>query len=336
MNTIEEKEIKDHYKSDSKWIYVLLAVLLFLTAVAFHRDATPQWEQYQAQFRQILTQKFGKKASDNFSYGMKQIWIKDVNRIDRCTTCHLGIDIPKLSGEDIPLVFRTHPDKALIDEHPFDKFGCTYCHGGKGYALTVEEAHFSNPVGWEDMFLSARLANRYGFPDYKNLPLVEMNCNACHLHEKEVAGLTYINKAKELFTEKMCTCCHTFSEYKADVGPDLTYEGDKPNDLYDFSNITNWGSLPPSVFSWHFLHFKAPYLVSPLSLMSNFNFKDQEIRSLIMLVLSFKNMPERFVAKPDPKNVFKPECVSGVPAAPGAFTGATGAGVEPVVKNTKM
>src|ERR1043166_1049186 len=55
-------------------------------------------------------------------------------KVDRCTTCHLGIDKKGFEHEKQP--FTTHPDLAfyLQGPHPIDKVGCTSCHQGRGRA----------------------------------------------------------------------------------------------------------------------------------------------------------------------------------------------------------
>lgn len=296
-NSKEEKALKDRYSRDTAWIYILLIATVVLTIIAFTRQAEPEWKKYQSDFKRLIGEKFGKEAEAKFSPEIRQIWIKPLNRLDRCTTCHLGVDIEKLNGKEVPVVFRAHPQKDLMTKHPYQEFGCTFCHGGKGYALTREEAHFSDQKGWVDVFLSEDLAKKYGYSDYQKMPLMEINCNACHIDEKEVPGLVHINKAKKIFEEKMCTCCHNFHGKGGLVGPDLTYEGDKPADLYDFTSITDWKGHFPSVFSWHFLHFKHPYFVTLTTLMPNLNLTDEDIRSLIMLVLSYKRVPEHLKVK---------------------------------------
>ncbi len=296
----EDNRLQGTYKRDNLIVYGLLLVLLIPSALVYYRETHPEWMDYQARFRTLLGQKFGAKAEQQYAFAINQIWLKETNTIDRCKTCHAGIEIEKLSGRDVPLVFRAHPDPGLIKNHPFATFGCTSCHGGKGYALTVEDAHYEDAKGWTNTFLSRDLARRYGFSDYKTLPLVEINCNSCHINQAQVPGLTYINKAKKLFDEKLCTCCHNFQGKGGQVGPDITVEGDKPADLYDFSNIKDWGALSPSVFSWHFLHFKKPYAVTLNTLMPNLNLTDDEIRSLVMLVLSYKKVPEHMLARPLP------------------------------------
>jgi hypothetical protein len=292
----EKEKLADRYWRDSVWVYALLAAILILSLIAYARTVEPEWKRYQSEFQALLGQRFGKAAAAKFAFEIKQVFIEG-GPPERCTTCHLGVDIPKLDGEDVSLVFRKHPQPELVAKHPFKKFGCILCHGGKGYALTREEAHFTEQKGWIDTFLSRDLARRYGFPESAGMVLTELKCNACHLDEAEVRGLPYINKAKKLFQDKKCTCCHYFEGAGGLVGPELTLEGDKAADLYDFSNIRDWKGLPPSVFSWHLLHFKAPYFVTPTSLMPNVNLTDDEIRSLALLVMSYGKVPEHLKVK---------------------------------------
>ncbi len=304
----EKNEMDLFLKMDSKILYLFFTILIIVTGLVFYRENTSDWKKYQREFKKLIGEKFGKKAMADFTLEVKQIWLKDLNRIDRCTTCHLGVEYEKLSGDDIPPVFRYHPLPNLIKAHPFKNFGCTYCHGGKGLALSIEEAHFTKDKGWTEIFMSRKLAKEYKFDDYERMPLMEINCNACHIYDREIKWTEnyngkevlyetkYINLGKRLFEEKLCTCCHNFRGKGGLVGPDLSYEGDKPPDKYDFTAIKDWKGLKPSVFSWHYLHFKYPYFVSLNTLMPNFNFKDEEIKALTTLVLSYKKMPENLIS----------------------------------------
>jgi predicted nucleic acid-binding Zn-ribbon protein len=65
-----------------------------------------------------------------------------VQKVDRCTTCHLGID--QKGFEDAPQPFRTHPKMDLYlstsSPHPVERFGCTVCHGGNGHSVNFKDA----------------------------------------------------------------------------------------------------------------------------------------------------------------------------------------------------
>src|SRR5437667_2214173 len=57
---------------------------------------------------------------------------KAIPRVDRCTTCHLGVD--QKTYADAPQPFKTHPNLDLFlassSPHPTESFGCTTCHSG--------------------------------------------------------------------------------------------------------------------------------------------------------------------------------------------------------------
>lgn len=65
-----------------------------------------------------------------------------VPRIDRCQTCHLGIDNPDYA--DAPQPFTAHPNLETFvsreSDHPVDDFGCTSCHLGRGRKLSFSGA----------------------------------------------------------------------------------------------------------------------------------------------------------------------------------------------------
>src|SRR5262249_22149019 len=61
-------------------------------------------------------------------------------RVERCQTCHMGIERAGFEGEEQP--YATHPHRDVLSaHHPVEKFGCTVCHAGQGVALTVSAAH---------------------------------------------------------------------------------------------------------------------------------------------------------------------------------------------------
>jgi len=76
------------------------------------------------------------KLKDNYNFMY-------VGKIDRCTTCHVGIADASLAGPDWDKpgkrVFMAHPRLDLFvsdtSPHPMGKFGCTVCHQGRGQAV---------------------------------------------------------------------------------------------------------------------------------------------------------------------------------------------------------
>ncbi len=65
----------------------------------------------------------------------------DLQQVDRCHTCHMGVNSSNYSHPSVTMPFRTHPMREqLMAAHPIDKFGCTACHQGQGRA-TDDKAH---------------------------------------------------------------------------------------------------------------------------------------------------------------------------------------------------
>ena len=82
---------------------------------------------------------------------VRQILLPELNRVDRCTTCHLAVEDPSYGGYPQPLAY--HP---LHEQHPFEKFGCTICHRGQGRATTIADAH-GNVPHWDQPMLPVEI-----------------------------------------------------------------------------------------------------------------------------------------------------------------------------------
>ena len=65
---------------------------------------------------------------------------KAIPRVDRCTTCHQGIE--QKPYQDSPQPFKTHPNLDLYissgSPHPMETFGCTTCHAGLDRATSFQ------------------------------------------------------------------------------------------------------------------------------------------------------------------------------------------------------
>ncbi len=313
---------EDKYWKDSILIYIVGIVLAILTGIVIYRTANPEWKKYQKEFVKIAEKKIGKEKVAKIDLGIRQIWNKELmgpNTADRCVTCHLGVDVPGLEGDDVPVVFRTHPNPdGLLDKHPLNKFGCTICHGGLPNALTVKEAHAEHGVRWLYPTYTRELQKHYKFEEDR-LVMLQINCNYCHRFDKDVPGMDYINLAKDLVVEKNCQSCHIIDGFGGNIGPNLTYEGDKSHEMFDIhapyyvikdgkpvesgrtiAEEMKKRGLPYSVFSWHILHFEEPRSITPTSTMPNFGLKKDEILALTMLMMSWRklNIPSRYLSNP--------------------------------------
>jgi mono/diheme cytochrome c family protein len=92
----------------------------------------------------------------------------DIEQVDRCHTCHMGVNSNLYTDASIPLTFRSHPRRdILMKSHPIDSFGCTACHQGQGRATDdlahsgwhietkfgKERWHYTGDHYWEDPLL---------------------------------------------------------------------------------------------------------------------------------------------------------------------------------------
>ncbi len=277
--TISEK--LTFVKRDRLVVGVLGIVLVAATGLSFYLSLTPEWRRYQSEFKDLVMEKQGPARASLVPTGIQQLYVKDLERADRCVTCHLGVDWRGL--ENAPQPFNTHPQEILA-RHPIETYGCTICHGGQGYATDTENAH-AIIRDWEEPLLGEELGAFYVLSDKK--ALLQMNCNGCHRYEKETKGAEYINRAKRLVTEKGCRACHVINGRGGTVGPDLTWEGSKSPEQFNYERIKGLHTE----FTWHVSHLKNPKELVPETVMPNFNFSSADAQALAMLVMSWKKDP---------------------------------------------
>lgn len=288
----------DHSTNSEKLGFVrrdrfLLAVggiaTLALVGFVFVDAARPEWEIYQSEFRGMVEEKFGPERAAGVSGGLQQIYVKELDRADRCVTCHQAVEWKGF--ENAPEPYRTH-SREILAAHPVEKFGCTPCHGGQGYATVSEDAH--GPVEhWEEPLLGAQMGEFYVLSDRE--ALMQMNCNSCHRYDKETKGAAVINRGKQLINEKGCRACHVINGRGGTVGPDLTFEGMKSPEQFNYERIKGFHSE----FTWHVSHFKNPKELVPESVMPNFGFSSADAQALAILAMSWKNEPIPLAYLPD-------------------------------------
>jgi mono/diheme cytochrome c family protein len=182
-------------------------------------------------------------------------------RVDRCQTCHMGID--RAGFEGAPQPHATHPDRdVLLAHHPVENFGCTVCHAGQGVALTVHTAH-----GELHLFdQTPRLAE-----PLLTATWIQSQCRKCH--QPELPALPFaaaIAHGQQLFQSMGCPGCHLGQgyEHQAKVAPDLRRIASK----VDASWLVEWikepkaywaaTKMPNFRFTWEEAEAAAAYLLS--------------------------------------------------------------------------
>ena len=283
-------------------VLIAAVALLAVGVAAIMYDTGPDWKYYQSEFRTIVAETVADADLATLPAGIQQIWVEKLDRVDRCTTCHLGMTWKGL--EDVEQPWTTHPMPEIFDDHRLEEFGCTICHGGQGFALNEYDAH-GFVEHWEKPLLSDIAASEY---DPRNPPpLYEIQCNYCHRYERSTKGMPFINSAKEFVRTKGCKICHIINGDGGKLGPNLTTEGDKHAEGFDFSNLV---SDQITVFNWHIKHFQSPPTIVPGSIMPEMNFQSHDAQALAMLVMSWRDdedLPRAYLPGVELKDEMTPE-----------------------------
>lgn len=316
-----EQRTNSPFPSIDRPIMALVGVVLVIGTVLFMwSDQAKDWRFYQMEFKSLVAEQFGEEKAATVPSGLQQIWVAELGRADRCTTCHQGVAWKGFEKADHP--YRTHPEEPL-KTHPIEQFGCTSCHGGQGWAIETDAAH-GQVAHWEEPLLSRSLGEAYTLAGNKNA-LMQMNCNTCHRYDRETAGAGAINLAKTLIHDKGCRACHVINGYGGTIGPDLTEVGDKAPEQYDFSRLMG----QRTAFAWHVAHFKDPRALSEGTVMPNFNFTTEQAQALSMLVLSWRrhDVPARYLAgapRTDPRSPEEAAAEEAMRTGPGRWFVDTG------------
>ena len=274
-----------------KWVLLVvsLASLVLLVTAALRENRFADWKQYRLEYAGILEEKAvddrGVEISRQFTPNMDQYFLSGLGRIDRCTTCHTGMEDPRMA--DQPQPFTTHPGKYL-EFHDPARFGCTICHEGQGRATETADAHGKVPF-WDHPLLEARYS--------------KTTCSRCHSDDELFGSESYLTRAddsgrddacdqagdllargRDLLREQGCLGCHAMGGKGGTYSVDITTEGDKTRHELDFSHFEK--HEPRDTAYWHRKHFMKPAEVSPGTVMSSTGPAEEVADALTAYMLS--------------------------------------------------
>lgn len=237
-------------------------VLLVVYAVAPVRDYVAEWRRYQKSFNRLAEEKFRQNIPVRATpVGIRQIWNPQLDVVDRCVTCHLGVENRFL--RDSPHPFRSHP----VTPHKISEIGCTVCHRGQGSATTVRGAH-GRLRWWEDPMLPRQY--------------LQASCGQCHPGDW-VPEAWVLSAGREAIRKAGCSGCHKISGFsmRRPAGPDLDGIGSKVRPL------------------WLFRWLKNPKDYLERTYMPSFLLSDEEARLLTTFLLAQKAPVSDITVTPD-------------------------------------
>lgn len=180
---------------------------------------------------------------DGLSYSVNY---GNTERVDRCTTCHLGIDLAKHA--DSPQPFAAHPNLDLFvgasSAHPMTDFGCTECHMGRPRGVEFsrvvhtpsseeQEHEWHEEYGWHKLhhWDQPMLASQH----------VESGCFKCHSSERTIPGADRYNAGRELVEYFGCHSCHRIQGHEGmpKRGPNLKRVAEKVTPEFAFRWIND-------------------------------------------------------------------------------------------------
>ena len=198
-----------------------------------------------------------------------QVHLEELNEVDRCMSCHVGINKKESVSDEQP--YASHPRREVyLGNHPPEEFGCVLCHEGQGRATTsVEKAH-----GEVEYWLK---------PMYRG-KVAQSSCIKCHDIGVELEGGEEIWKGIRLVEELGCYRCHETGGFGKDK-----YRATAPDLLEIISKVkTKW------LVEW----LKSPRMYRPATPMPDFKLSGAEARAIASYlwqnsrVVKFKGNPD--------------------------------------------
>jgi mono/diheme cytochrome c family protein len=232
------------------WMSVVLLILL---AIAPAKNYFADWHRYQRGYERLI----GRRSDAvtlrrHFEPGIQQIWLPEMEVVDRCTTCHSALKEASLMDVTTQ-PYRVHP----AIPHKAEEFGCSMCHRGQGASTSVEEAHQST-LAWEEPILPAKY--------------LESSCGQCH--QQDLKGTPQLNLGRKMLAQYGCVHCHTI---KRPDGSVITGTDDPPSLAHIADKTTR---------EWIYAWLKDPQSYSATATMPNMKLSDADIRDISAFLMA--------------------------------------------------
>jgi cytochrome c553 len=221
---------------------------------ASKREYEEKLQQYPFSLRVAEMEK-ALKGIENPQIEIKQHYLEDLRRVDRCSSCHVGIENP--SQKDYPPPYTTHPAYPVyLQNHPPNQFGCSICHQGQGRATTSLEKAHGRVKFWDK-------------PMYEG-EHTQASCLHCHKNVANLEGAIILQKGDRLLKKSVCFGCHRIDGYEdiTKISPPLSLIGEKVSYswleawLLDPSQLMDGATMPKYNFSEDDASAIADYLFS--------------------------------------------------------------------------
>jgi len=253
-----------------RFLFALVsAVFVAALAISPVKDLRQEWKQYKRNYvRYAQTRPDTKRLLADYRPDLDQIWIPEMNVVDRCITCHPGITQPSLADPSVPQPFRAHP----AIPHDVRNWGCVVCHRGQGAATEVAEAH-ETTLAWERPILPGRY--------------IQGSCGACH--RDTLTETPKLNRGRQLLAEFHCVGCHRLQgvERPTMLGPDLTSIGTKVSREW----LYKWLKEPRTIVDSSGTVVINGYETEEEPRMPKFRLTEQELRDLSAYLSSLRDKP---------------------------------------------
>jgi sulfur oxidation c-type cytochrome SoxX len=243
--------------SFSMKIALVLGVVLLLLGNGFivYKNFDTEWRRYQKEYLAMVYEKTTDPGMKEIiaarSPRIEQLVVTGFgkDRVDRCITCHMGIDDARFA--DAPQPFRSHPK--LPGDHPYRTFGCTTCHAGNGRGLSVVDGHGTGKYWTEPLLKGVE---------------IEIGCAKCH-PSPYLPETPVVRKGAALFHASACYGCHRIEGVSnGKLGPELTRVGAKWSIEYIRESIV------------------LPKANTPLTIMPTFALSDDDVTALTVYLKS--------------------------------------------------